>query len=76
MAPEVRSNASPETDLEGLQRLCVQKKYSFFTLDTSLKGLETEIPCRVVDITNTQHTTTLSMIISKSSEYKALFKHQ
>lgn len=76
MEPEVRSNASPETDLEGLQRLCVEKKYSFLTLDSSLKGLETNIPCRIVDITHAQHTTTLSMIISKSSEYKALFKYQ
>lgn len=76
MAPEERANASPETDLEGLQRLCFEKKYSFLTLDTSLKRLQTKIPCRVVDITYTQHTTTLSMIISKSSEYKALFKYQ
>ena len=76
MEPEVRSNASPATDLEGLQRLCVEKKYSFLTLDTSMKGLETQIPCRVVDITYAQHATTLSMIISKSSEYKALFKYQ
>jgi hypothetical protein len=76
MEPEVRSNALPSTDLEGLQRLCVEKKYSFLTLDTSLKGLQADIPCRIVDITYAQHTTTLSMIISKSSAYKTLFKHQ
>jgi len=76
MEPELKSNASPATVLEGLQRLCVKKKYSFLILDTSLKALETNIHCRVVDITYAQHTTTLSMIISKSSEFKALFKYQ
>jgi len=75
MEPEIRSNASPATALEGLQRLCVEKKYTFLALDTTLKGLETNIPCRVVDITYAQHST-LSMISSKSSEYKALFKYQ
>ena len=74
--PEVRSNALPETAFEGLQRLCVEKKYSFLTLDTSLKELEKNLPCRVVDITYARHTVTLTMIISKSSEYKTLFKHQ
>ena len=76
MATEMRSNASPETDLERLQRLCVENKYSFLTLETSRKGFETRIPCHVVDITYAQHPTILSMIISKSSEYKALFECQ
>ena len=76
MEPDVRGNALPETDLEGLQRLCVDKKYSFLTLDSSLKGLEKDVPCNIVDITYAQQTTTLSMIISKTSEYKTLFKHQ
>jgi hypothetical protein len=76
MAPEIRSNASPETDLEGLRRVCVENKYSFLTLSALLKGFEKNIPCRVVDITYTQQTRTLSMIISKSSEYKAFFKYQ
>jgi len=76
MEPELRSNASPATVLVGLQRLCVEKNYSFLTLDASLKGLETNVPCRVVDITYTQHSTYVSMIVSKSSEYKALFKYQ
>jgi hypothetical protein len=76
MAPEIRSNASPETELEGLRRLCVEKKYSFLTLDVSLKNFEKNIPCRVVDITYAQQIITLGMIIGKSSEYKALFKYQ
>jgi hypothetical protein len=74
--PEVRSNALPETDLEGLRKLCDESKYSFLTLDTSLKGLEKEIPCNVVPISYAFHTTTLSMLISKSSNYKTLFRHQ
>jgi hypothetical protein len=76
LEPEARSNSLPTTDLEGLQRLCVETKYSFLTLDTTLKGLETNIPCRVVDVTYTKHTTTVAMITSKSSEYKTLFKYQ
>ena len=76
MAPEIRSNASSETDMEGLRRLCVEKKYSFLTLGILLKDFEKNIPCRVVDITYAQQAITLSMIISKSSEYKALFKYQ
>jgi hypothetical protein len=76
MAPEIRSNALPETDLEGLKRLCVEKKYSFLTFDITLKGSEKNIPCSVVDITDAHQTITLSMIINKSSEYKAFFKYQ
>ncbi|XP_023717063.1 uncharacterized protein LOC111869631 isoform X2 [Cryptotermes secundus] len=71
--PEVRSNALPQTDLEGLRKLCDESKYSFLTLDTSLKGLEKEIPCNIVAIPRAFHTTTLSMLISKSSSYRTLF---
>lgn len=73
---EVRSIALPETDLEGLQRLCADGRYSYLTLDTSFKGLEADIPCHVVEVARAFHTTTLSMIISKSSRYRALFSHQ
>ncbi|PNF23956.1 hypothetical protein B7P43_G10051 [Cryptotermes secundus] len=74
--PEVRSNALPQTDLEGLRKLCDESKYSFLTLDTSLKGLEKEIPCNIVAIPRAFHTTTLSMLISKSSSYRTLFTDQ
>jgi hypothetical protein len=74
--PEVRSEALPQNDLDGLRMLCDESRYSYLTLDTSLKGLEKEIPCNIVAIPRAFYTTALSMIVSKSSSYISLFSHQ
>jgi hypothetical protein len=74
--PEVRSETLPQNDLDGLRMLCDVSKYSYLTLETSLKGLEKEIHCNVMAIPHAYYTTTVSMIISKSSSYISLFSHQ
>jgi hypothetical protein len=76
MEPEVRANALLESDLEGLRRLCDDPGCSYVAPETGFKGLQADVHCHVVEVPHAFHTTTSSMIISKSSPYRNLFSRQ
>ncbi|PSN40519.1 Ionotropic receptor 160 [Blattella germanica] len=65
----------PVSDVDGLRRICNEKKYSYLISGTTLRGLARNIPCSIVGVPHAYYTITASMIISKSSPYQRLFHH-
>ncbi|XP_023716990.1 glutamate receptor ionotropic, kainate 2 [Cryptotermes secundus] len=65
----------PNSDSEGLQRICRNEKYSYVISQTTLRGLARSIPCSIVGVPQAYYTVAATMIISKSSPYKRILNY-
>jgi hypothetical protein len=62
----------PATPLDGLRRVCADKKYVFFGINLLNTDFARTLPCQLVPLPGTSYKNTWAFIVSKSSPYKGL----
>jgi hypothetical protein len=66
------TNDLPATRLDGLRRVCADKKYAYIGINTLNTELERALPCQLVPLPGTYYRETWAFIMSKNSPYRGL----
>ncbi|KAJ9592094.1 hypothetical protein L9F63_001322 [Diploptera punctata] len=65
----------PSGTLTGLNKICNQSNYAFFTSDYGVRSHESLLPCKIVPVPQTSFESSMCMVIAKDSPYKNILNY-
>jgi hypothetical protein len=62
----------PKSDVDGLIRVCDERKYAYISTDLYMRQIASSLSCQLLSLPGTTYNEILTYIISKTSHYKGL----